>query len=106
VLIFIIWFAWAVYRESGRKERELSRQGFHIEWISAGVLRGEPDDTAFVYHEPIGAIWFVGKSVGRDSIVTIPDGHAWEQKVPDWAKGKRQVIVRRIRDAYPRTIIQ
>lgn len=106
VLGLVACLALAFYREIGRKERELSQQGFHVEWVSPGVLRDGLDDMAIVYHDLKGEIWFPGKIVRGKSIVTIPDFHAWDNKVPEWAKDQRQTIIERIGKSHPKVIIR
>lgn len=105
VLTLLVWLAWLFYRDWGRKNRELLRQGFHVEWVSPGVVRAGPDDIAIVYHDPRGEISFEGKEVGRNAVVHIPASSAWKLKVPDWAKDQRHIIIERICKANKRIII-
>lgn len=105
-VVFIAWIAFCVYQESGRKERELKRQGFHIEFLSEGILRGGPGEILIVYHDVRGKCWFGGKMIGGKATVKMSESPFWEKSVPPWAKSERQVIIDRIRKALPRVVIQ
>ncbi len=95
----IFWFKW----EDGRKERDLKRRGFHVEYVSPGRLRDGADDCEFVYYTLEGEVCFEGKAVRRGSILKVPSANLWEVKAPSWAAGHLELILDRICRAYPHT---
>lgn len=56
IFMLVIALAWIIYRENGRKEREMKQRGYHVEYVSPGVLHGDEDEIALVYHGIKGKI--------------------------------------------------
>ena len=73
-------------------------QGFWIEYVSPNVLRTDERDFAIVYHEGEGSLFFYGKErprPERDRLLT-PSAAAWDAAAPQWARGRRELIMQRL----------
>ena len=83
-----------------RTRRAIERQGFEVEYLSPGVLRGAEDEFAIAYHEGPNVVYFsgtVGRRGHRDQLV-LPGTTAWDERVEPFARGRRDEIVGRIRE--------
>lgn len=113
VIGFVAWIGWLVFwfDPVRHRKRDLKSQGFHIEYVSPGVLRGDENQFAVVYYEEnreVGEqIWFYGTDTNdKKSVLLIPLPEDWNEKVPDWAKNRRTEIVERIQKARRHIVIE
>jgi hypothetical protein len=72
------------FRRLGYRVRWSGRESFYYEEIAAGQIRGLPFGWGSVARGKIGIYW--------------PSREAWQKKMPDWAKSRREEIFDRIRD--------
>ena len=79
-----------------RDNYERKHAEFWVECISPGLLRGAEGELALVYHEDEKSLWFTGVDKVR-----FPSALKWENKMPGWAKQRRDKIIERIRRKYP-----
>lgn len=79
-------------------ERKHIRQGYWVEYVSPGQLRGNEDDFAVVYHELERWQFFSGKTSrhGKPDQLSFPDEAAWQEQSPGWLSGKREIVLERI----------
>jgi len=83
---------------SMRERHRRRMQGFWIEYVSPNVLRADEHDFAIVYHEGEESLFFYGKERSRPERdrLLIPSAAAWDAVVPQWARGRRELITQRL----------
>ena len=96
ILAAIIAIALAIWWSIHRDNQWHIRQGYRVEYLSPGIIRGGEDECGVVYHEGKNSVKFYGEVRRRDSIIFVPSSSTWPDEVSTWAKGRRETILSRI----------
>jgi hypothetical protein len=101
VIVFCFLIAALPWRQEQRRRR---RVDYWVEELSPGSLRAEPDDWAVVYHEGPNALWFRGKiRPYGPNVLWIPSARRWQERMPEWALGRREEIRLRVSEGLDPT---
>ncbi len=85
-----------------RQERARAERGYWVEYLSSNTLRSDPEDFGLAYHQ--GDQWRIftdkrTKDVGE--ILHLPDEEEWRTEMPEWLRGQRGIVVRRLQADAP-----
>jgi hypothetical protein len=80
IALGIIWIMVLIWLE----ERRWKKLGYRVEFVTPAVLRAEPDDFAVVFHENGKRVWFQGKIINKEYILSldIPEGDGYNETDP------------------------
>jgi hypothetical protein len=81
------------------RDRQRRRvQGYWVEYVPPGVVRGAQDEFAIVYHEGGKRLTFEGTERRRPDrdVLCFMSATAWDGQVPAWARGRRDIIKHRV----------
>jgi hypothetical protein len=77
--------------------RRQRRRGFWVEYISPAVLRAAEGKLSIVYHEGMEKLVFYGEERPAPACHLLFVPHDWDGTVEPWARGRREVILERLR---------
>ncbi len=80
-----------------KEKRRRKIEGYWVEYVSAGLLRGDENEFELTYHESRGDISFTGN--GK---IAFLSPNMREYKVPAWAKNERELVTNRVRKLNPK----
>ncbi|BDI33935.1 hypothetical protein CCAX7_59860 [Capsulimonas corticalis] len=81
-----------------QQQRQRQNDGYWLEFLSAGVLRGDDNQFAVVYHEGEKQHFFQGRKSNGSApdILTVPSQLVWRLQTPQWMAERRELILERI----------
>jgi len=82
--VLVIMLVIPFIREGLRRKRE----GFYVN------TKGNADGGSFIYYENEKSLTFYFDRISH--IVYVPSNRKWEEKMPEWARGRKIEIVERI----------
>jgi hypothetical protein len=87
-IVGIAIFAWERRRRSARE--------YWVEYLSPAMVRAGENDFAVVYHEREAYLFFEGVTEPGGRRLTVPSASAWSDRVPAWARDRRETILERV----------
>lgn len=78
------------------------KEGFWVDYLGPMKLRAADDDMSLVYHEGERWQFFYGKICSEpcSEELFVPDEAQWQERMPDWLQGRRDLVVQRIQQKF------
>ncbi len=92
------WGVWQFKTYEKRAEAQEKRLGYRVLYLSPNILRMGIEEWAVEYRENGQSFLLYGKVVKKGpNTLDVPSVEHWNESVPEWAKGRREEILRRVR---------